>query len=120
MVDIRRHAERLLVSGSIVATGTLTSATWNVSKGQKFNVALEALAGTSPEIDIDLHFCTGLNGGGLDYTLSIATAVSAAPSTPYGPLDTDDYIFKSAYLVATGTASNHATDTTATLALMVY
>lgn len=120
MADVTRHAERLVVSGSVVATGTLTSAIWDVSRGQIFNVALEALAGTSPSVNIDVVFYTGAQGGGKAYTLSIATAVSSAPTTPYAELDLDLYVFKSAKIVITGTASNHATDTTCTCALMVY
>jgi len=120
MADVTRHAERLVVSGSVVATGTLISNIWDMSRGQIFTVVLEALAGSAPEVNIDVVYYTGKAGGGKALTLSIATAVSAVPTTPYAELDLDIYVFKSAKLVITGTASNHATDTTCTCSLMVY
>ena len=120
MVDVHRHGERLVVSGSIAATATLTSQIWDTSRGQMFSVVVEALAGSSPEVNVVVRYYTGMNGGGKALTLTIASAISSAPATPYAELDLDKYVFKSARLEITGTASNHATDTTCTVALMVY
>ena len=121
MADIRRRASRITLASSetINATATFTSDVWNVTAGQKFAVYIDGLTGTGPDINIDLIYYPGLNGGGMEVTESVVANLTSAPATPYDAMSIDDRPCKSLKCLVTGQAGNGA-NTVLSLSIVMY